>query len=83
MFTFLFADRCEVFEKALESDNEEDASDNDGLFIPSDTSGSSDDDNDDDDDDDDDHSHNNNEKGEAKVDNNNYYCSECVDLALI
>ena len=82
MFTFLFADRCEVFEKALESDNEENASDNDRLFIPSDTSGSSDDDNDDDDDDVD-HSHNNNEKGEAKVDNNNYYCSECVDLALI
>ena len=81
MFTLLFADRCEVFEKALESDNEEDASDNDRLFIPSDTSGSSDDDNDDDDDVD--HSHNNNEKGEAKVDNNNNCYCECVDLALI
>ncbi|XP_044164052.1 bromodomain adjacent to zinc finger domain protein 2B-like isoform X16 [Acropora millepora] len=50
---------CEVLEKVSESDTEEDSSDNQSLFIPSDTSGSSDDD---DDDDDDDYSHNDSEK---------------------
>ncbi|XP_044164037.1 clumping factor A-like isoform X2 [Acropora millepora] len=52
-------DMCEVLEKVSESDTEEDSSDNQSLFIPSDTSGSSDDD---DDDDDDDYSHNDSEK---------------------
>ena len=81
MFMLLFADMCEVLEKVLESDTEEDASDNASLFIPSDTSGSSDDDDNDDDDNDDDHSYNDNENGEAEVDdsNNNY----CEYLALI
>ncbi|XP_015769459.1 PREDICTED: RNA polymerase-associated protein LEO1-like isoform X1 [Acropora digitifera] len=49
-------DMCEVLEKVSESDTEEDSSDNQSLFIPSDTSGSSDDD------DDDDYSHNDSEK---------------------
>ena len=79
VFTFVFADTCDVLEKVLESDSEEDASDNDRLFIPSNTSGSSEDDNDYD------HSHNDNEKGEAKVNNNNnnnnyyYYCYYCYN----
>ena len=60
----LFADVCEVLEKVSESDTEEDSSDNQSLFIPSDTSGSSDDD----DDDDDNYSHNDSEKGEAELD---------------
>ncbi|XP_044164043.1 clumping factor A-like isoform X8 [Acropora millepora] len=55
-------DMCEVLEKVSESDTEEDSSDNQSLFIPSDTSGSSDDD---DDDDDDDYSHNDSEKDES------------------
>ena len=59
----LFADMCEVLEKVSESDTEEDTSDNQSLFIPSDTSGSSDDD------DDDAYSHNGSEKGEAELDN--------------
>ena len=66
VFTLLFADTCEVLEKVLESDAEEDESDNDSVFHPSDTSGSSDDD---DDNDDDDHSHNDDGKDEAEVDN--------------
>ena len=56
----LFADMCEVLEKVSESDTEEDTSDNQSLFIPSDTSGSSDDDA---------YSHNGSEKGEAELDN--------------
>ena len=59
----LFADMCEVLKKVSVSDTEEDSSDNQSLFIPSDTSGSSDDD-----DDDDDYSHNDSEKGEAELD---------------
>ncbi|XP_044164047.1 transcription initiation factor TFIID subunit 11-like isoform X12 [Acropora millepora] len=56
---------CEVLEKVSESDTGEDASDNQSLFTPSDTSGSSDDDDDDDDDNNDDHSHNDNENDES------------------
>lgn len=62
-------DTCEVLEKVLESDAEEDESDSDSVFHPSDTSGSSDDDNDNDNDDDDDSSHNDDGKDEAEVDN--------------
>ena len=69
VFTLLFADTCEVLEKVLESDSEEDASDSDSVFHASETSGSSDDDNDNDDDDD--HSYNDDEKGETEVDDNN------------
>ena len=81
MFMLLFADMCEVLEKVSESDTGEDASDDQSLFTPSDTSGSSDDDDTVDDDNNDDHSHNDNENGEAEVDdNNNNYCEY---LALI
>ena len=69
VFMLLFADTCEVLEKVLESDAEEDESDNDSVFHPSDTNGSSDDDNDNDNDDDDDSSHNDDGKDEAEVDN--------------
>ncbi|XP_044164046.1 clumping factor A-like isoform X11 [Acropora millepora] len=51
--------------RVSESDTGEDASDNQSLFTPSDTSGSSDDDDDDDDDNNDDHSHNDNENDES------------------